>query len=71
VLLDFCSLVALRLRFSARLHHRGQRRSIADFERIHRTELSCLPLARVQSSFALGEVINRAVPPAALAADNA
>ena len=43
-------------------------RSIADFERIHRTELACLPhVARVQSSFALREVINRAVPPAALA----
>lgn len=42
-------------------------RSIADFERIHRTELACLPhVARVQSSFALREVINRAVPPAAL-----
>ncbi len=43
-------------------------RSIADFERIHRTELACLPhVARVLSSFALREVINRAVPPAALA----
>ena len=43
-------------------------RSIADFERIHRTELACLPhVARVQSSFALREVVNRAVPPAALA----
>jgi DNA-binding Lrp family transcriptional regulator len=42
-------------------------RSIADFERIHRTELASLPhVARVQSSFALREVINRAVPPAAL-----
>lgn len=42
-------------------------RSIADFERIHRTELACLPhVARVQSSFALREVINRAAPPAAL-----
>lgn len=47
-------------------------RSIADFERIHRTELACLPhVARVQSSFALREVINRAVPPAALAERNA
>jgi Lrp/AsnC family transcriptional regulator, leucine-responsive regulatory protein len=47
-------------------------RSIADFERIHRTELACLPhVARVQSSFALREVVNRAVPPAALAAENA
>ncbi len=43
-------------------------RSIADFERIHRTELACLPhVARVLSAFALREVINRAVPPAALA----
>lgn len=44
-------------------------RSIADFERIHRTELACLPhVARIQSSFALREVINRNVPPAALQA---
>jgi DNA-binding Lrp family transcriptional regulator len=42
-------------------------RSIADFERIHRTELACLPhVARVQSSFALRTVIDRRVPPAAL-----
>ncbi|HWT30373.1 MAG TPA: Lrp/AsnC family transcriptional regulator [Propylenella sp.] len=42
-------------------------RSIADFERIHRTELARLPrVARIESSFALREVINRAVPPAAL-----
>jgi DNA-binding Lrp family transcriptional regulator len=42
-------------------------RSIEDFERIHRTELARLPhVARIQSSFALREVINRAVPPAAL-----
>jgi DNA-binding Lrp family transcriptional regulator len=42
-------------------------RSISDFERIHRTELARLPhVARIQSSFALREVINRAVPPAAL-----
>lgn len=40
-------------------------RDIADFERIHRTELARLPhVARIQSSFALREVINRAVPPA-------
>ena len=39
-------------------------RDIEDFERIHRTELSRLPrVARVQSSFALREVVNRAVPP--------
>lgn len=44
-------------------------RSIADFERVHRTELGRLPhVARIQSSFALREVINRAVPPAALQA---
>jgi Lrp/AsnC family leucine-responsive transcriptional regulator len=42
-------------------------RSIADFERIHRTELACLPhVARIQSSFALRTVIDRGVPPAAL-----
>jgi DNA-binding Lrp family transcriptional regulator len=47
-------------------------RSISDFERIHRTELASLPhVARVQSSFALREVINRAVPPAALEAVSA
>jgi Lrp/AsnC family transcriptional regulator, leucine-responsive regulatory protein len=39
-------------------------RDIEDFERIHRTELSRLPrVARIQSSFALREVVNRAVPP--------
>lgn len=44
-------------------------RDIADFERIHRTELARLPhVARIQSSFALREVINRAVPPAAFGA---
>jgi Lrp/AsnC family transcriptional regulator, leucine-responsive regulatory protein len=38
-------------------------RDIADFERIHRTELSRLPrVARVQSSFAMREVVNRMVP---------
>src|SRR6202012_1530153 len=38
-------------------------RDIADFERIHRTELSRLPrVARVQSSFALRDVVDRAVP---------
>ncbi len=38
-------------------------RDIEDFERIHRMELSRLPrVARVQSSFALREVVNRAVP---------
>jgi Lrp/AsnC family transcriptional regulator, leucine-responsive regulatory protein len=40
-------------------------RDIEDFERIHRTELSRLPrVARLESSFALREVVNRAVPPA-------
>ncbi len=42
-------------------------RSIEDFERIHKTELSRLPrVARLQSSFAMREIVNRAVPPAAL-----
>jgi DNA-binding Lrp family transcriptional regulator len=42
-------------------------RDIEDFEQIHRTQLSRLPrVARIQSSFALREVINRVVPPAAL-----
>jgi len=39
-------------------------RDIDDFERIHRTELSRLPrVARIQSSFAMRDVVNRAVPP--------
>ncbi|QDW41815.1 Lrp/AsnC family transcriptional regulator [Bradyrhizobium sp. KBS0727] len=39
-------------------------RDIQDFERIHRTELSRLPrVARIQSSFAMRDVVNRAVPP--------
>lgn len=39
-------------------------RDIEDFERIHRTELSRLPrVARIQSSFAMREVVNRSVPP--------
>lgn len=47
-------------------------RSIADFERIHRTELACLPhVARIQSSFALRSVIDRGLPPAALQAQAA
>ncbi|MCA0400331.1 MAG: Lrp/AsnC family transcriptional regulator [Proteobacteria bacterium] len=42
-----------------------QVRDIADFEHIHKTHLSRLPrVARMQSSFALREVINRAIPPA-------
>lgn len=39
-------------------------RDIEDFERIHRTELSRLPrVAWLESSFALREVVTRAVPP--------
>ena len=39
-------------------------RDIEYFERIHRTELSRLPrVSRIQSSFAMREVVNRAVPP--------
>ncbi len=42
-------------------------RSIEDFERIHRTELSRLPrVARLQSSFAMREIVNRSYPAAAL-----
>jgi DNA-binding Lrp family transcriptional regulator len=42
-------------------------RDIEDFEHIHRTQLSRLPrVARIQSSFAMREIVNRAVPPAAL-----
>jgi len=40
-------------------------KDIQDFERIHRTELSRLPrVSRIQSSFAMRDVVNRAVPPA-------
>jgi DNA-binding Lrp family transcriptional regulator len=40
-------------------------RDIEDYERIHRTELSRLPrVARIESSFALREVVSRLVPPA-------
>lgn len=39
-------------------------RDIEDFERIHRTELSRLPrVSRIQSSFAMREVVDRSVPP--------
>jgi Lrp/AsnC family leucine-responsive transcriptional regulator len=39
-------------------------RDIEDFERIHRTELSRLPrVARIQSSFAMRDIVNRTVPP--------
>jgi DNA-binding Lrp family transcriptional regulator len=38
-------------------------RDIQDFERIHRTELSRLPrVARIQSSFAIREIIHRPAP---------
>jgi len=43
-------------------------RDMEDFERIHRTELSRLPrVARMQSNFALREVVNRVVPPVVFA----
>jgi Lrp/AsnC family transcriptional regulator, leucine-responsive regulatory protein len=39
-------------------------RDIEDFERIRRAELSRLPrVARIQSSFAMRDVVNRTVPP--------
>jgi Lrp/AsnC family transcriptional regulator, leucine-responsive regulatory protein len=39
-------------------------KDLEDFETIHRTQLSRLPrVARIQSSFALREIINRVVPP--------
>lgn len=42
-------------------------RDIEDFERIHKSQLSTLPrVARIHSSFAIREVINRQVPPTAL-----
>jgi DNA-binding Lrp family transcriptional regulator len=44
-------------------------RDIADYERVHNTQLSRLPhVARIESSFALREVINRDVPPEMLVA---
>jgi DNA-binding Lrp family transcriptional regulator len=47
-------------------------RDIEDYERIHRTELSRLPrIARIESSFALREVVNRAVPPIDFSASSA
>lgn len=43
-------------------------RGIEDYEHIHKTQLSRLPkVARIQSSFALREIVNRPVPLAALA----
>jgi DNA-binding Lrp family transcriptional regulator len=42
-------------------------RDIEDFEQIHKTQLSRLPrVSRIQSSFAIREVVNRSFPPAAL-----
>ena len=38
-------------------------RDLADFERVHKTQLSRLPhVARIQSSFALRDVVRRALP---------
>jgi Lrp/AsnC family transcriptional regulator, leucine-responsive regulatory protein len=38
-------------------------RAIADYERIHMTQLSRLPgVARLHSSFALRSIVDRAVP---------
>jgi Lrp/AsnC family transcriptional regulator, leucine-responsive regulatory protein len=40
-----------------------QVRDLPDFERVHKTQLSRLPhIARIQSSFALREIVRRAVP---------
>jgi DNA-binding Lrp family transcriptional regulator len=45
-------------------------KDIEDFERIHRTQLSRLPrVARLQSSFAIRDVVDRAVPPAIFSRD--
>lgn len=42
-------------------------RDIGDFEHVHKTQLSRLPrVARIQSSFAIRDVVNRSFPPAAL-----
>lgn len=42
-------------------------RSLGHFAEVHRAELSRLPrLSHMETSFALREVVNRAVPPAAL-----
>jgi Lrp/AsnC family transcriptional regulator, leucine-responsive regulatory protein len=42
-------------------------RDIEDFEEIHRHQLSRLPgVARIQSSFAIRKIVQRAVPPSAL-----
>ena len=43
-------------------------RDLADFQRIHRSELSNLPgVTRMQSLFVLREIVSRPVPPALLA----
>lgn len=43
-------------------------RDIEDYERVHNAQLSRLPhVARIESSFALREVINREIPPQILA----
>lgn len=43
-------------------------RDIADFEHIHKTQLSRLPrVARIQSSFAMRDIVDRASPEAILA----
>ena len=40
-----------------------QVRDLADFERVHKTQLSRLPhIARIQSSFALREIVRRPLP---------
>jgi Lrp/AsnC family leucine-responsive transcriptional regulator len=42
-------------------------RDIEDFEHIHKSQLSRLPrVSRIQSSFAIRNVVNRSFPPAAL-----
>jgi DNA-binding Lrp family transcriptional regulator len=42
--------------------------SIEDYEIIHRQEIARLPrVARIETAFALREVVNRAVPPRLLA----
>jgi Lrp/AsnC family leucine-responsive transcriptional regulator len=42
-------------------------RDIEDFERIHTSQLSRLPrVSRIQSSFAIRNVVDRSFPPAAL-----
>ena len=46
-------------------------RDIADFEHIHKTQLARLPhVARIQSGFALRDVIDRGLPVALIAPPN-